>query len=105
MKRKLPRPGELVTNEDVASYALAAHKPCNGTGFTRLDLEQLCDCARERFLDMNIFRIWPDTEFDALRWGPNPPSADELREAARRSGGEMTQFTQLVTEDMKNGRS
>lgn len=98
-KRRPPRPGELVSNEDVASYALPAHKPCNGTGFTRRDKQELCDCARARFLDINIFRIWPDETLDALRWGPNPPTADELREAGRRQGGAMLQFEKLVKPD------
>jgi hypothetical protein len=89
-RRNKPRPGEFVSLKDIASYALPAHAECGGRGYigTFLVDEKLCDCARVRFLDANMFRIFPDEEADGLRWGPNPPTADELREAAKRIGGE-----------------
>lgn len=90
------RPGDAVTNKQVASYALPGHKDCNGSGFVRRDLEILCDCARARFLDQNMFRIFPDADGDRLIWGPNPPTSSELKEAARRSGAGWAQFQELV---------
>lgn len=96
MARRPPRPGDLVSVEDVASYHLPGHAACH-KGLVRGT--ELCDCARARFLDANIFRVWPDAHQDALRWGPNPPSASELAEVARRQFDGWLKFQQAVKPD------
>lgn len=93
MKSQPPRarPGDYVTNDQIAFYADPNHAPCKGIGFTFRN--EPCDCARERFLDANIFNVWPDPERDALRWGSAPP--------ALQMGG-MNDFVQLVQAEMKD---
>jgi hypothetical protein len=88
-KGKPPRPGDYVSNDEIASYHLPGHAGCWKGWIKGVEL---CDCARERFLGEHMFRIWPDAERDALRWGPNPPTHEEMREVARRSGTAWAEF-------------
>lgn len=83
------RAGDYVKDHEIAAYANPDHRECRGTGLLP---SGVCDCARERFLDANLFNIWPDPERDALRWGPTQPL---------QMGGGLDDFVKDVKKEMR----